>query len=268
MIFQENIHVPLLQQAIAYWDFDRTFISRGTHPLTLRILRETVNWCKPGVWSPHALHITAGAQLHIPRAELGPLNCCGPQAQVTLFAWIRPESDAPWQHIAGVWNETAKQRQFGLFFNATTRTNANTMQRIPCRMRVHGHLSHIGGTAPGNICCLTYASGGTEISTHTWTPVAMTYDGEAIRVYVQGRLDPCTASNPFPYPGGIFDSGPDGADFTVGANHAGGETRNFFAGALGGLAIFPRALSPNEIAALSTPPLQEHDDSNSRYPNG
>ena len=58
-----------------------------------------------------------------------------------------------------------------------------------------------------------------------------------------GRLDERPGRNPYPYPGGIFDGGPAGADFTVGAVHRGVEMGNFFAGLLGGLAVYQRALS-------------------------
>jgi hypothetical protein len=81
--------------------------------------------------------------------------------------------------------------------------------------------------------------------------MAMTYDGRASRVYVDGRLDAMQHYNPFPYAEGIFDGGADGADFTVGAVHRGGAWGNFFAGHLGGLAVFDRALSDMEMRTLA-----------------
>jgi hypothetical protein len=76
----------------------------------------------------------------------------------------------------------------------------------------------------------------------SWQYIAMSYDGEASRVYVNGKLDSLEHYNPFPYPDGLFDGGEDGANFTVGAVHRGGEWVNFFGGRIGCLALFSRAL--------------------------
>ncbi|MEI8292266.1 MAG: LamG domain-containing protein, partial [Verrucomicrobiota bacterium] len=56
--------------------------------------------------------------------------------------------------------------------------------------------------------------------------------------------------NPFPYPDGIYNGGKEGAPFTVGAVHRGGEWGNFFGGQIGGLAIFQRALTETEMKTL------------------
>ncbi|WP_391572362.1 hypothetical protein [Cohnella sp.] len=52
----------------------------------------------------------------------------------------------------------------------------------------------------------------------------------------------------------MFDGGPTGADFTVGAVDRSGEMGNFYAGQLGGLAVFNRALNEREIAELHISP--------------
>jgi hypothetical protein len=69
--------------------------------------------------------------------------------------------------------------------------------------------------------------------------IAITYDGQYSRVFVDGIFDADEHCNPFPYPNGLFDGGRDGAEFTVGANHGAGiANNNRFGGLLGGPAVF------------------------------
>ena len=56
--------------------------------------------------------------------------------------------------------------------------------------------------------------------------------------------------NPYAYPGGLFDGGLDGADFTVAAVHRSNTMGNWFTGVLGGLAVYDRALSDDEMWSL------------------
>ncbi|MNL87858.1 hypothetical protein D3C87_2172410 [compost metagenome] len=56
--------------------------------------------------------------------------------------------------------------------------------------------------------------------------------------------------NPYAYPEGLYAGGAAGADFTVGAVYRSGAMGNFFAGHLGGLAVFNRALGDEELARL------------------
>ena len=59
------------------------------------------------------------------------------------------------------------------------------------------------------------------------------------------------AGNPYEYPGGLLDGGENGSDFTVGAVHRSGEMGNWYVGLIGGLAVFNRALSDEEMAYLA-----------------
>lgn len=97
---------------------------------------------------------------------------------------------------------------------------------------------------------MTSAIGATPVPYQEWTYVAFTYDGNFAKVYIDGKLDARLALNPFPYFHGLFDGGENGSDFTVGAVHRSGEMGNFFAGSLGGLAVFQDALSEEELMAL------------------
>ncbi|MNY37775.1 hypothetical protein D3C86_1723590 [compost metagenome] len=83
-----------------------------------------------------------------------------------------------------------------------------------------------------------------------WQCIGFTYDGNLAKSYLNGKLDTRPERNPYPYPGGIFDGGEDGADFTVAAVDRAGTIGNFFVGRLGGLAVFRGALSEADMLAF------------------
>lgn len=240
---------------IAFWDFQESpgkpFTARGMQAFELQEMEGTIERVEDGVFGPRSARIQKGQWMRIPRAELGPLNIHGEQAQVTVVAWIKRDAKNFWQSIAGVWDETHKKRQYMMFLNARAKTDSRTMDRINCQNLVHGHISSVGGPTPGHKVCKTYASGGPEVPLQEWTMISMTYDGREIRAYVNGQLEHEEHFNPFPYPEGIYDGGEDGAEFTVGANHVAGLiNNNRFGGLIGGLAIYNRALTAEEMAAL------------------
>ncbi len=240
---------------VAFWDFQEAEgsprVSRGPAPLALQEQKGPIARVDGGIFGPHAAKIERGQWFIIERKDVGPLNLHGKDTQVTVVAWVKREAASTWQAIAGVWDETRKKRQYCLFLNAARGTRADEMKRHPLANRIHGHVSAIGGPTPGDEFCITYSSGATEIPMEGWHCLAMSYDGLASRVYVDGRLDAWEHYNPFPYPDGLFDGGEDGADFTVGAVHRGGEWGNFFGGVIGGLAVFSRALDDEEMARIA-----------------
>jgi len=96
--------------------------------------------------------------------------------------------------------------------------------------------------------------------------VAFTYDGQHIRSYLNGEFgnrEPelidhtkgfpgysegiTHSKNPYFYPDGM---GNNGSDFTVGAVLLARGMGNYFRGQIGGLAVFDRALSGEEIRRL------------------
>ena len=107
------------------------------------------------------------------------------------------------------------------------------------------------------------AIGATPVPFGVWQCAAMSYDGKHARAWLNGELDAREERNPYAYAGGIFDGGAKGADFTVGAVQRpewvdenrephGAVTANPFHGLLGGLAVFHRALTAEEIRALAS----------------
>lgn len=191
--------------------------------------------------------IRDGQYFYIPRDSLGELNIYGKRAQVTVLAWIKKQSDKNWQAIAGVWDESRNKRQYFLFCNASLKTNQDEMVRYPAKNLVHGHISATGGKSPGEVAWISYASSNNEVKTNEWAMIAMTYDGEKIKVYINGKLNFNEKTNPFLYTEGIFDGGQNGADFTVGANSVGGKMTNQFIGLIDGLAVYNIALSEREL---------------------
>lgn len=251
---------PFKEGLVAFWDFQEEAgqprVARGPRPYALTemkgpIARVKFDTAGAGPFGDHAARIKPGQWFMIERGEIGDLNIHGKETAVTVVAWIKRIEPVTWQAIAGVWDETHKQRQYCLFLNAPRGTRADEMKRYPLKNRIHGHVSAVGGPTPGEEFCITYSSGATEIPLQEWHCLAMTYDGRESRVYVNGKLDSLEQYNPFPYTEGLYDGGKEGAPFTVGAVHRGGSWGNFFGGQIGGLAVFNRALEEKQVAALA-----------------
>ncbi len=241
---------------VAFWDFQEDagqprLSKGGSLAYALQERGGPVERAEGGVFGPYSARISRGQWLMVPRRELGELDIHGKEARVTVVSWIKRRDKQPWQALAGVWDETRKKRQYCLFLYGTTATRADEMKRYPVQDRIHGHVSAVGGPTEGERFCITYATGATPIGFGEWHCVAMSYDGAASRVYVDGRLDVWEHRNPFPYTDGLFDGGGEGADFTVGAVHRGGEWGNFFGGDMGGVAVFRRALDDAELLAIA-----------------
>lgn len=238
---------------ICFWDFSEPAgtarIARGAQPSALQEMKGPVEREAGGPFG-FAARIKKGQWFAIPRKDCGALDLHGKDARVTVVAWIKRASASAWQSIGGVWDESRSKRQYFLFVSATSLTDSRTMTRSPAKDRVHGHVSAVGGATPGEKYCITYSSGATAVPLKEWVMVAMSYDGQFSRAYLNGKLDALEHSNPFPYADGLFDGGVDGADFTVGSNSVGGKPSNFFDGWIGGLAIYNRALSDDELISL------------------
>jgi hypothetical protein len=239
---------------VAFWDFredagtPRRSLAKAR--LSLQEQKGPIARVDDGPFG-HALQLNAGQWLSIPRAAIGPLDIHGRSAQVSVVAWLKRERKEAWQGIAGVWDESRGKRQYCLFVNGGKRTDARTMTREPCKDLFQGHVSDVGGPTVGEEFCITYATSGTRVPFEGWQCLAMTYDAREVRLYRNGRFDASEGSNPFPHPHGLFDGGAEGAEFTVGCVSVKGKPGNFFAGLLGGVAVFDRALSAEEIAALA-----------------
>jgi len=235
---------------VCCWDFQEPTgaprQSRGGHAYALQERNGPIERVADGVFGPFAARLNEGQWLVAPRTNCPALDLHGPAAQVTVVAWLKwnPQLRRGCEAVAGVWNETEKQRQYCLFLNLGIHNSRN---------QVCGHVSAIGGPTPGYRYCMDAAIGTNVVPRGVWQCVGFTYDGEFARAYLNGELDARPGLNPYRYAGGLFDGGPMGADFTVGGVSRSGEMGNWFAGTLGGLAVFQRALSDAEMRQLAVP---------------
>lgn len=236
-----------MEGLISFWDFQEAegdeYVGKGPHPYRLKAMNGALERVRDGVFGAYSIHIIDGKWLSIPRKQCPAMNVYGPEAKVTVAAWVnRAEMKSNGcEFIAGIWNETDMKRQYGMFLNLGIWDSAE---------QVCGHVSSVGGPTPGYKYCMTSAIGATPVSKGEWHFIAFVYDGAEARVYLDGDLDRRDNYNPYSYPEGLFDGGENGADFTVGAVNRSGEIGNFYNGLLGGLAVFNRALSAGEIAKL------------------
>lgn len=254
----------MVKGAVAFWDFQSSLdgvwqsAGAGSYCLSECGGNAEIVEADGGPFGLRAIRFGNGVWLECPRAHCPGLNICGSDAEVTVVAWIRRSRNpgGGCEAVAGMWNEHGR-RQFGLFLNLLIHDSAQ---------QVGAHVSAVGGPTPGHRYCMDAAIGATPVPVDVWQCVAMTYGGGEARAYLNGVLDERTGRNPFPYSGGIYDGGADGADFTVGAvarpryvdMHEGAPFEvghvqaNFFHGLMGGLAIYDRALTSREVFHLAS----------------
>ena len=247
-MYLDRNSVLSMNNLLCFWDFlddsESEFISSGACAYQLTSMNGKVLRDSDGIFGPTSIRIQEGQWLHSLRSHCPRLNICGRQSQVTIMAWIKRAKQAQdhCEAVAGMWNETALARQYCLFLNLHIWDSAN---------QVCGHVSRIGGPTPGYKYCMDAAIGATAVPFDLWQCVGFTYDGSEAKSYLNGQLDARPDRNPYGYEGGLFDGGAHGADFTVAAVDRSGVMGNWFAGALGGLAVFDRALSLREMAYMS-----------------
>ena len=149
---QERPAAPLaIADLICFWDFQEgegRLTSKGPYHYTLEDGMAKLHRRPKGFFGRSALKIERGQWLRILRRDCPALNLHGDDP-VTIVAWIQRGCDAPWQYIAGVWNERDRMRQYALFTCGHRQTNCKTLERIPARHQVHGYVSEVGGATPG-----------------------------------------------------------------------------------------------------------------------
>lgn len=237
---------------ICSWDFtqspDKAFTARGPFPYVLRNFFPAT----PVQTGAVGAHFGPQHALYCPRAECPALDL---RDAVTIVVWlrreVRPENNGC-EAVAGMWNEHA-QRQYCLFLNLAIHDSAQ---------QVGAHVSTHGGATPGFKYCMDAAIGDTPVPFGQWVCATITYDGREARAYLNGTLDVRSNRNPWPYPGCLHGGEEGAADFTVGAvarpekvdEHFvphGSVIANAFRGEIRELAVFARALTETEIAALA-----------------
>lgn len=235
---------------VTFWDFQQKAgeprVGKGRHAYVLEEMAGPVARTDEGVFGPHAAYLGPGKWLRVARANCPALNLHGAEAQVTVVAWLKRERKqlipGQCEAVAGMWNETRARRQYCLFLNLRIFDSAD---------QVCGHVSGVGGPTPGQRWCMDASIGATPVSMGVWCTAGFTYDGRVAKSYLNGKLDTREGRNPYVYELGLFDGGREGADFTVGAVDRSGEMGNWYQGAIGGLAVFSRALREEEMERLA-----------------
>ena len=262
---------------LCFWDFQEAAgtsrISKGPYRYELKEMNGPIKTSSDGIFGANCADIEWGQWFRINRARAPGLDLHGEDQQITMVAWVQRESDRVWQYVAGMWSEGderfkgkprgegegAPARQYAMFINGYWQTDYTTYKRNRAENQPMGYISPYGGATPNHPFAFDYATGGTKLEKNRWYMLAFTYDGEWIKVYVDGQLDSNNHYNPFHYDGPIFDGGENGADFTVAQRdhpkwptYPKGVIQNDegFDGKLGGLAIYNRALTKDEISTL------------------
>lgn len=251
---------------VAFWDFDeqaselREAIGKGTFPL--REANGEIPRVDEGPISGYSAKFDSGTFFTLPWSETGPLNIHGADQGVTVMAWVKWSGKVSC-FVGGMWNEyeDGGKRQYGLFIS---------LPHYNGDKQVCGHISRTGKPTPPFPYSIDYSANKTPVPTDEWACVAFTYDGEYMKSYLNGRFEErgpelikhtkgfegypdglVQAKNPYHYPDGM---GNNGSDFTVGAVLVKGGMGNYFKGQIGGLAVFDRALSEEEMKGLAVMP--------------
>ncbi len=276
---------------VAFWTFGEKAgtprLSVGTpYQHSLAEVNGPIARVDGGPYSGYSTQLTGQEYFRIPYEDLQDLNISGPKAEVSMFAvvWV---ADVPKSRtIAGIWSEgkgggdDTGTRQYAMLAN---------MPAYGGSRRLTPHISSEGGVSrrsdgsglPWNA---DYAATAAKIPEGTWCTLGFTYDSQYIRAYLNGILDVRTLDpvadnredsyftsegpegkgrgmNPYYHGRGIFrydaekhaESKIPPSDFTVGGRLAGGSmTKEAFRGRFGGLAVFNRALSDDEMHKLHT----------------
>jgi hypothetical protein len=246
---------------VALWDFKENErqkrMAYGVGKFPLKEVNGAISRVKEGPLSGYSAKLGNKAFLSLPNEKTGALNIYGKKQGITVIAWIKWYGNTGF--IGGMWNEYqgGGKRQYGLFVSLPYYNGEN---------QVCGHISLTGKPTPPFPYSIDYAASKLAVKKGAWQCVAFTYDGQWIKSYLNGEFDSrepelinhtigfdgypkglIQSKNPYYFPDGI---GNNGSDFTVGAVLLESGAGHFFNGLIGGLAIFDRALSPDEINHL------------------
>ncbi|PQO27082.1 hypothetical protein [Blastopirellula marina] len=275
---------------VAFWTFSeeagqprKSIAPDGEYPLSE--VNGPIARADGGPYSGYSMQLNGKQYLQLDYEKTGKLNISGPDAQVSMFAVVRIIDLNQSRTIAGMWSEGKGRdddtgtRQYAMLMNMPT--YGGPKQLVP-------HISSEGGVtrrADGSAFpwCADYAATKQQVPEEQWCTLAFTYDGQYIRAYINGTFEERELNrkkdrrddryftqegpdgkdrgmNPYYHGRGIFAYDPakhaeskpgGGADFTVGARYAVGSfLREATKGKFGGLAVFDRALTDEQIAKL------------------
>ncbi len=256
---------------LTFWDFQEQAgedrVSTGKYEYRLKEMNGPIDRAEDGIFGPYSASFDWGQWFRAKREHVPGLDIHGKDATLSMVSWVKRTSDRPWQFIAGMWNEKMGKRQYATFISGKWQTDYTTYRRDPTEHPAMAYVSDVGGATPERPFSFSYATGDILLEKNRWYMIAHTYDGTTIKVYVNGVLDQNGNYNPFPFEKGILDAGEEGSDFTVAQrgipqwpNYPDGtpEHKSGFDGRMGGLAIYSRALTPNEIRSLFVSTMNDY----------
>lgn len=244
---------------VAFWDFDEDTgavkVSKVGFPYALRdagtaqSVRDDT-----GPMSGHSTLLN-GTQnyLRLEAGLIGDLNLSKFGNECTVVALVYITTTGALQFIAGCWGENNNdpRRQYGLFYNSTTYGGSKA---------VIGHISKSGGASPNLPYSREQSASQSPVELGRWCVMSMTYDGTEIKSFYDCRWEPrpvytepgapngeglTYSKNPFMWSEGLNDGRL--SDFAVGANRLTSSWTNYFYGRIGGLAVFKKALTQQEL---------------------
>jgi hypothetical protein len=250
---------------VALWDFSEDTgeakVSKVGYPYVLKDGGTTQSpKISGGPLSNYANTFDANKFLRLEGALVGDLNLAKDGNEVSIIAIARHTSTAGAQCVAGMWQETSvdARRQYALFVSLSTYGGSD---------QICGHISVSGGPSPKVLTSgvlpysRDYASNVTKIELSAWTYETMTYDGQSIKVYIDGKFEPrltytepsapngeglTYSKNPYVYTSGLNRvTAP--ATFSVGANRLSAAWANNLFGDVACVAIFNKALTQKEV---------------------
>lgn len=239
-----RIESVLAAGPVCFWDFSQGLASKGRAAYTLRDGNGNISYAPEGLFGKRCPDMGEGRYFVLPREECPLLDFSARRSALTVIAWVkrRPKEFAECQAVAGMWNETRRQRQYCLFLD---------LKIWESGQQAGGHVSATGGPTEGYPYCMDAAIGATPVPMDAWHMIGFSYDGSVARAYLDGALDIRGERNPYAYGRPLFSPGGNGADFTVGGVHRGGEMGNWFTGLLGGLALFDFPLEAEALRAFA-----------------
>ena len=255
--------IKSLDGFVTLWKFDeepgKDRIALGRDKLPLKEANGKIQRVNEGPVSGFSILLDGTNYLLLSGPQTGPLNIHGEKSEVTVIAWIKWTGEQT-GFASGMWNEyqDGGKRQYGLFIS---------LPHYNGKDQVCGHISRTGKPTPPFPYSIDYSASKQKVPKNEWCAAAFTYDGTYIKSYLNGVFearDPELISNttgfegypdglvqtknPYYFPYGIGDNG---SDFTVGAVLLKSGMGNFFKGLIGGIAVFNRALSEDEIKSIS-----------------
>jgi hypothetical protein len=244
---------------VAFWDFKEkeghVRKARGMGKFPLKENHGKIDRMEEGPLSGYSIRLDGSNYLSLDNASTGALNIYGEKQGVTIMAWVKWTGEQT-GFVGGMWNEyqDGGKRQYGLFVSLPHYNGKN---------QVCGHISQTGRPTPPFPYSIDYSASKQEVAANQWVCIAFTYDGTEIKSYMNGIFearDPELINNTTGfdgYPNGLTQSknpyyfpygmGNNGSDFTVGAVLLKKGMGNFLKGQIGGLAVFNRALTDEEL---------------------